>query len=42
MTGTFLRSIRSFLVGRRLARSVEQNKQAADHLDAVVREVLSR
>ena len=38
--GAILMKLRIYLAGRRLAKSIERNQQAADRLDAAVREVL--
>ena len=35
-----LLKFRTYLAGRRLAKSIERHQQAADRLDALVREVL--
>lgn len=34
--------IRSYLVGRTLARAIERNRRAAEGLDAAMREMLRR
>ena len=42
MIAKLIRALRKLAAGNRLSRAIERNDQAADDLDALLREVLKR